>query len=48
VGKIEVTSLEDFGLALQTPAVQALVQEYSAFLDAGTVFTIGHRIEPAA
>ena len=48
VAKIEVTSLEDFGLAMQTPAMQALVQEYSPFLDPSTVFTMGHRIEPGA
>lgn len=45
VAKIEVTSIEDFVNAEQTPEAQAFTKEYSAFLDPSTVFTIGHRLK---
>ena len=44
--KIEVTSIEDFVNAAQTPEAQAFTKEYSAFIDPSSVFTIGHRVEP--
>ena len=44
VAKIEVTSIEDFVNAEQTPEAQAFIKEYSAFIDPSTVFTIGHRL----
>ena len=45
VAKIEVTSIEEFANAEQTPEAQEFTKEYSAFLDPSTVITIGHRIE---
>jgi len=50
VAKIEVNNLEDFAKAMQTPEMQAFIQEYSAYIDQNgplNVFTLGHKIEPA-
>ena len=46
VAKIEVTSIEEFVKAAQTPEAQAFTKEYSEFLDPSSLFTIGHRLEP--
>ena len=49
VAKIEVTSLEDYAKAAQTPEMQAFVKEYSAYIDENgplNVFTLGHSVEP--
>lgn len=49
VAKVEVTNLEDFAKANQTPEMQAFAQEYSAYIDPNgplNVFTLGHKIEP--
>ena len=45
VAKIEITSIEDFVNAAQTPEAQAFIKEYSEFIDPSSVFTIGHRLE---
>lgn len=50
VAKIEITNLEDFTKAMQTPEAQAFMQEYGAYLDQSgplNVFTLGHKVEPA-
>ena len=49
VAKVDVTSLEDFAKAMQTPEMQAFIREYSAYIDQNgplNVFTVGHKIEP--
>ena len=49
VAKAEITNLEDFTKPMQTPEMQAFVEEYSAYLDPSgplNVFTVGHKVEP--
>ena len=46
VAKMEITNLEDFAKAMQSPEIKEFVEEYSAFIDPSSVFTMGHKIEP--
>jgi hypothetical protein len=49
VAKIEVTNLEDYAKAAQTPEMQEFIGEYSAYIDQNgplNVFTVGHSVEP--
>ena len=49
VAKMEVTSVGDFGKAMQSPEMQAFAKEYDAYLQPSgglRVFTVGRKIEP--
>lgn len=49
VAKLEISSLDEFAQAAQSPEMQSFVEEYSAYLDPSgplNVFTVGHKVEP--
>ena len=49
VGIGEVSSIEEFAKANQTPEMRAFRQEYMAYLDPAKIiggFTMGHKVEP--